>query len=100
MTGHLSRRCDVRRFLIAGRVDGRHESLAKLRTLVRERRPDGVLFAGGVLGDDPASHTDRLKGWEEFFGGLGRLSAFTAVVPGAAEVPLRAFLRVAKDAEV
>ena len=49
----------MRRFLIAGRLDGQHEALAKLQTLVQEHRPDGVLFAGGILGDDPASHTRR-----------------------------------------
>ena len=71
-----------------------------LQKLVQERRPDGVLFVGGVLGTDPASHAEKLRRWEELFDALGKLSVFTAMVPGAAEVPLREFLRLAKDAEV
>jgi hypothetical protein len=90
----------VKRFLIAGGLDGRLEVLARLRTLVCERRPDGMLFAGGILGDHPASHVEKLKRWEECFDGLGRLGVFTAAVPGAAEAPQREFLRLAKDAEV
>jgi Icc-related predicted phosphoesterase len=90
----------MKRFLIAGRLDGQHEALAKLQTLVQERRPDGVLFAGDILGNSPASHAEKLRRWEDFFDGLGKLGVFTAAVPGAADVPLREFLRLARDAEV
>jgi Metallophosphoesterase, calcineurin superfamily len=90
----------MRRFLIAARLDGQHDALPRLHALVRERRPDGVLFAGGILGPDPAPHAEKLKRWEEFFDGLGKLGVFTAVVPGPAEVPLREFLRLAKGAEI
>lgn len=90
----------MKRFLIVGRLDGQHEALAKLQTLVQVRRPDGVLFAGGILGNHPASHAEKLKRWEDFFDVLGKLGIFTAVVPGAAEVPLREFLRLATNAEV
>lgn len=90
----------MKRFLIAGRLDGQHEALAKLQTLVRVRRPDGVLFAGGILGNNPMSHAEKPKRWEDFFDGLGKLDVFTAVIPGAAEVPLWEFLRLATHAEV
>src|SRR3954454_4353313 len=39
----------MRRFLVCGGVHGQIESLEWLRKAVRQHRPDGVLFAGGVL---------------------------------------------------
>src|SRR5947209_6102697 len=90
----------MRRFLIAGSLDGQHQALAPLQALVRERWPDGILFAGSILGNGPAAHAERLRMWEDFFDGLGKLAVFTALVPGAADAPLREFLRLAKDAEV
>ena len=64
---------DMRRFLIAGQLDGQNEALTKLHALVRERRPDGVLVAGALLAGKQASHKDRLKKWEDAFDGLGGL---------------------------
>jgi Icc-related predicted phosphoesterase len=90
----------MRRFLLIGGLDGQAKALAKLHTLVQERRPDGVLCAGGILGEDSVSHAEKLKTWEECFDGLGKLGVFTAMIPGAADAPLREFLRLAKDAEV
>jgi hypothetical protein len=91
---------DMRRFLIAGRPDGQTAALANLGTLVRERRPDGVLFVGGLLETSSPAGADKLKKWDACLAGLGQLGVFTALVPGSAEVPLRDFLRLAKDAEL
>jgi Icc-related predicted phosphoesterase len=90
----------MRRFLIAGQPDGRPEALAKLRALVQERRPDGVLLTGSFGGSGFLSHAERLQHWEECFDRVGEFGVFTALVPGAQDVPLREFLRLAKDAEV
>jgi hypothetical protein len=90
----------MKRFLIAGGLDGRSEALATLRSLVQQRRPDGVLFAGEVLGDRTTSHADKLKGWNDAFEGLGNLGVFTAMVPGAGMAPLREFARLAIDNEL
>jgi Icc-related predicted phosphoesterase len=90
----------MKRFLIAGSLDGEHEALANVRTLAQERKPDAVLFAGRILGIRAASHAEKLKRWEDFFDGLGALGVFTAMVPGADATPLREFQRVAKDAEI
>jgi len=90
----------MKRLVIVGRLDGQHEVLSKLQTLVQERQPDGVLFAGCILGTQPVSLAEKLKRWEGFFEALGKLGVFTAAIPGSADVPLREFLRLAKDAEV
>jgi hypothetical protein len=90
----------MRRFLIAGHLDGQLQTLPKLHTLVQERRPDGVLFAGGLGTSNMGSTKEKLKMWEDCFAGLGKLGVFTALIPGTAEAPLREFLRLAKDVEV
>jgi Icc-related predicted phosphoesterase len=90
----------MRRFLIAGNLDGQLECLAKLQILVQERRPDALLFAGSIRPGNAASHAEKLRTWEGFFEGVGKLDIFAALVPGAADVPLRDFLRLALHAEV
>jgi len=90
----------LRRILMTANLDGRLQALETLQRMVRDRRPDGVLFAGGILGNDALSHAERLKKWQECFDGLGKLGVFTAVIPGSGDVPLREFLRLAKDAEL
>jgi hypothetical protein len=89
----------MRQFVIAGSPDGQRESLAKLQTCVRERRPEGVLVVGGVSGNEGSNHKDKLKRWQDLFTGLGDLGVFTAVIPGAGAAPLQEFLRLAKNAE-
>src|SRR4051812_23981350 len=90
----------MKRFLIAGRLDGQFDGLATLQTLVDERKPDGVLFAGGILGEDRTTNAEKLKKWDQFFKSLDKLGVFTAVIPGTADVPAREFLRMATAAEV
>src|SRR5579864_7863041 len=67
---------------------------------VQERRPDALLFAGSIRPGNAASHAEKLRTWEGFFEGVGKLDIFAALVPGAADVPLRDFLRLALHAEV
>lgn len=90
----------MRRFVLAGNVDGRLEMLPKLRAVVRERRPEALLVAGGILADSAPPAPEKRKRWEEFLQFMGELGVFTAVVPGAAETPLREFLILAKECEI
>jgi Icc-related predicted phosphoesterase len=90
----------MKRLLIAGRLDGKYGELSKLESLARDRRPEGVLFAGGILGTASDSHADKLKAWKNFFEAMGKLDIFTAVIPGLSDLPLRLFLRMAMEAEV
>lgn len=48
----------MRRFLIVGQLASQPEALARLRALVQERRPDGVLLSGGLLGQGSHSHAE------------------------------------------
>jgi hypothetical protein len=100
----------MRRFLVCSGVHGRIESLKWLRKAVRLHRPDGVLFAGGVLDrkrtyaptsttcwGHTRSDTFFLKG---FFDSLGGLGVFTAIIPGVLDAPLDLFLSLGVRAEI
>jgi len=90
----------MQRFLIAANLNGQVEALQGLQAQLRERRPDGVLFGGGFLGNAAAGQAERLKKWKECLDALGKLGIFTAFLPGTYDVPSREFLALAKDAEV
>jgi Icc-related predicted phosphoesterase len=90
----------MRRFLFAGQLNGQLQALAKLPTLIQQRQPDAVLFAGSIVARTPMSHAEKLKTWEHFFERIGELGVCVAMVPGAPDAPLREFLRQAKGAEV
>jgi hypothetical protein len=100
----------MRRFIVCSGVHGRIESLEWLHEAVRQRRPDGVLFAGGVLDRERTyaptsttcwghtrSDTTLLQG---FFASLGGLGVFTAIIPGVLDAPLDLFLRLGMNAEI
>jgi Icc-related predicted phosphoesterase len=100
----------MRRFLVCSGVHSRPRCLDWLRQVVARRRPDGVLFAGGVL--DTARHyaprtttewglTDEdARFLEQFFETLGHLGVFSAVIPGPVDTPVEDFLRIGMHAEL
>lgn len=99
----------MRRFLICSGVHARPECLELLRKLVDRRRPDAVLFAGGVLAS-VRQFGQEASPWglrredaiflDRFFETLGRLDVFCAVIPGPRDCPLDEFLRLGMHAEI
>jgi hypothetical protein len=77
---------------------------------VSQRRPDGILFAGGVLDRSrryaPTARTEfghtKEDIWflTDFFSTLGQLGVFSAVIPGVYDAPLELFLRIGMNAEL
>jgi Icc-related predicted phosphoesterase len=100
----------MRRFLVCSGVHGQIECLDCLERAVAQRRPDGILFAGGVLDRArryaPTSATEFGHTKEDvfflthFFSALGRLGVFCAVIPGVYDAPLERFLRIGMNAEL
>jgi hypothetical protein len=100
----------MRRFLICGGAYSRSKALEALRHLVQVRQPEGVLFAGGVVGGLRQYAVRGNTPWgltredalfiERFFETLGDLGVFAAVIPGPADTPLEEFLRMGMHAEV
>jgi Icc-related predicted phosphoesterase len=100
----------MRRFLVCTGVHGRPKSLEWLRQAVEHRRPEGILFAGGVL--DTARHyaARTTTAWglthedalflEQFFKTLGKLRLFSAIIPGPGDTPVEDFLRMGMHAEI
>ncbi len=99
----------MKRFLVCASVRGREKSLELLKETVQKRRPDAVLFAGGIL-DGPkqfAPHETAVKLTrnevlfvEKFYKSLGGLGVFAAVIPGPGDIPKQDLLRMGMRAEV
>jgi len=100
----------MRQLLICGGVNGRPKSLEWLRQAVDTRRPDGILFNGGVVdsarhhGERPnvGSNLAREDAYflEHFLETVGNLKLFTAIIPGPFDAPLMDFLRIGMHAEI
>ena len=99
----------MKTFLICGGIHGERRSLERLEQAVADHRPDGILFAGGVLSPNH-DFEPRVTEWdmtradtrfvEDFFRTLGGLGVYCAVIPGPADGPLDEFLRLGMDAEL
>jgi hypothetical protein len=100
----------MRTYLVCGGIHGQALALTRLEALVRARRPDGVLFAGGVLSRsrEYACTAQSEFGYtrgdalfvEHFFSVLGHLDVFCAIIPGVCDAPLDLFLHLAMKAEL
>lgn len=99
----------MQRFLIVSGINGDAEALLRLQKAVRDRRRDGLLFAGGVLPHEGKDVTDfdyecyTKEGTlfvERFFSTLGSLGGFSAVISGVFDAPLDEFLRLGMAAEL
>jgi Icc-related predicted phosphoesterase len=100
----------MRHLLVCGGVGGRAKGLDWLRQVVEVRRPDAVLFAGGVLNGVRQYAACGSTAWglaredalfiEHFFEVLGGLGTFSAVIPGPGDTPVEDFLRMGMHAEL
>ena len=99
----------MRRWLLCGGLDGSDKALKTLQNVVEDRRPDVVLFLGGIL--RPTEEQTKAVGKKDltpeearwyagFFEALGAMDVFTALVPGRSDTPLREFLRLGMGAEI
>jgi Icc-related predicted phosphoesterase len=99
----------IRKLLLCSGIYGNREALNWLTAAAEKRRPDAVLFAGGIT-EPSVREGDCNTPWsltaaesrfvEEFFTTLGGLNIFTAVIPGPKGEPLEEFLRLAMQAEI
>lgn len=100
----------MRRLLLCSGVYGKRRGIEALRCFAAERRPDAILFAGGILSLERhmASHSSSDCGLtledqqfiHDFTRTLGDLAIFSAVIPGPNFVPLDEFFRLGMAAEL
>ena len=93
----------MRRLLLCSGVYGKRSGIEVLRRFAADRRPEAILFAGGVLSPERqmAPRASSPWGWtlederflREFGAALGGLGVFSAVIPAASFVPLDEFYR-------
>lgn len=96
----------MKRFLVCGGLHGEEAGLIGLRRMVRDRRPDALFFAGGILAPERAEVPSTMA-WsgeaprfmEHFFDTLGELDVFAAILPGPFDTPLEEFLRLGMHME-
>lgn len=91
----------MRTFLACCGIDGQEEAIEKLTEIVHQRKPDAILFAGGLFDGVPAredlagtaARRQRdIRLLEHFFMTLGELKPVAALIPGPQDAPLRAVL--------
>ncbi len=100
----------MHRLILCAGVNGSPAVLDRLSHVANACRPDGILFAGGVLGPGRrfAPRSTTLWGMpteeslfvERFFETLGKMNIFSAIIPGTDDTPLEDFLRIGMHAEV
>jgi hypothetical protein len=100
----------MRRLLLCCGVDGTTRGLAALRRFADERKPDAILFAGGMLSPQRAMTPYGSSAWGvtredeqflyDFAAALDGLGVFCAVIPGPNFEPLDQFYRWALSIEL
>ncbi len=89
----------MRRILACAGINGDEKALQKLLKVADSRRPDGILFAGGIVAPS-ADLAARVDAMTRFFDTLGRSGHTIGLIPGPHDSPLREFLRAAINSEV
>ena len=100
----------MRRLLLCCGICGKKSAVEGLCRLATERRPDAILFAGGILSCQRKSEARSVGLWAltqederftlEFCAALGAVGIFSAVIGEPSFVPREQFCRLAMVAEL
>jgi hypothetical protein len=99
----------MKQLLLCSGIDGQSDSIARLRQWAAQRKPEAILFAGGVLSPERECAV-RTTPWcltvEDqrfalgFFRTISHLAGFSALIPAPNFEPLDEFCRLALAGEV
>ncbi len=89
----------MKKILACAGVLGNEKALARLMDIARQRKPDAVLFAGGIISPEE-SLPHRTDFMHVFFKSLAATGATVVAIPGPYDTPLSQFLRVAINIEL
>ncbi len=89
----------MRKILACAGINGDDKATQRLLTVADSMRPDGILFAGGIVAprDSPESKIEAMK---KFFDAIGRSGHTFGFIPGPNDAPLYEFLRAALNCEI
>ena len=100
----------MKRLLLCSGVYGKTRSIEALRRFAAERRPEAILFAGGILDPERQMAPRGSSPWGltlederfvlEFCAALEGLGVFSAVIPGPNFEPMDEFCRLGIAAEL
>ncbi len=87
------------KILACAGAEGNEAALSMLTGLAARRKPDMVLFAGGIMSRDIGkAHREDYLGL--FFKTIASVGATVAAIPGPGDAPLAKFLRAALNSEI
>lgn len=96
----------MKRFLVFAGLDGDLDALKVAEQYIAEKKPDAILFAGGVGREDLVSsnkHSDitpeQTELYHAWFKWLGQQNIPAMIVAGKYDVPLEDYLRAGMNAE-
>lgn len=84
--------------LVCAGVYGDNAALEELVALAESRKPDCILFAGGIIAPE-SKGTERARFFVRFLAALGGASPFSLVIPGTHDTPLTEYMRAAITSE-
>lgn len=90
----------MRTFLACAGAHGNDKALARLLEIAAERKPDAILFAGGIKDPKATPGSPQASFYSTFFESLGKSGHTTLMIPGPHDAPLWAFFSAAKGAEL
>jgi len=100
----------MRRLLLCSGIYGKKSAIEGLRRFAADRRPDAILFAGGILSPERQTVPCSTSPWGltpederfafEFGAALGALGVFSAVIPESNFAPDDQFCRLAMAVEL
>ena len=93
------RKQDMNCFLACAGTNGNEVVLGKLLDLAKEKNPDAILFAGGIVNPD-VNLTQKREFISKYFESLGKSGCSAILIPGPYDIPLGEFFRAAINAEV
>ena len=95
----------MRRYLAMAGLDGKTDRLAEVSEVVEQRKPEAILFAGGlgckgcVDTSQPGFSPKQLDVYAQFLHWAGGQSMPVVVIPGPYDVPLGEFYQWSTNAE-
>lgn len=89
----------MKRFIACAGLNGDGKALESLLEVITEKKPDGILFAGGII-SPKADLPHRINFLASFAETAGKSGYFMAMIPGPNDTPLPDYFRLALNTEV